>query len=215
MGDIVIYTKFELNNEVNKKQITIGDIAHIYCEDKNVENKVKGIELVNISSEKRGRYIFSLVEVCKRICEACPGAQVSNIGESDFVIDYINDEKKWYEGTVAKYVKIVLICLITLCGSAFTIIAYDNDVDIPGVFEHFYTFLQGGEKGRRIMELAYSLGFGGGIIVFFNHFGSKKITSDPTPMEVEMTAYEKDIDDALITRNSANELKKRLRGGKK
>ena len=32
----------------------------------------------------------------------------------------------------------------------------------------------------------------------FNHIGKKKITSDPTPIQVEMRKYEKDVDTAFI-----------------
>ena len=31
-----------------------------------------------------------------------------------------------------------------------------------------------------------------------NHIGKKKITSDPTPIQVEMRKYEKDIDTTFI-----------------
>ena len=37
-----------------------------------------------------------------------------------------------------------------------------------------------------------------GITVFYNHFGPKKITKDPTPIETEMRKYENEINDALV-----------------
>ena len=37
-----------------------------------------------------------------------------------------------------------------------------------------------------------------GIIVFFNHIGGRRITKDPTPIEVEMRVYETDVNKALI-----------------
>ena len=37
-----------------------------------------------------------------------------------------------------------------------------------------------------------------GITLFFNHIGGRRITQDPTPIEVEMRVYEKDVDDTLI-----------------
>ena len=48
------------------------------------------------------------------------------------------------------------------------------------------------------MELAYSAGLAAGIIIFFNHIGGRRITKDPTPIEVEMRVYEKDVNTALI-----------------
>ena len=40
--------------------------------------------------------------------------------------------------------------------------------------------------GYTILEISYSLGLSVGIILFFNHFAGKKITMDPTPLEVQM-----------------------------
>ena len=57
-----------------------------------------------------------------------------------------------------------------------------------------------GQKATGIttLEVAYSLGLAIGITLFFNHVGGRRITADPTPIEVEMRIYEKDVDDTLI-----------------
>ena len=34
--------------------------------------------------------------------------------------------------------------------------------------------------------------------MFFNHFGNKKLTSDPTPIEVELSVYEDDVNTNII-----------------
>ena len=51
---------------------------------------------------------------------------------------------------------------------------------------------------KKYLEVGYALGLGVGIIVFYNHFGPKKLSKDPTPIEVEMRKYETDINKALI-----------------
>ena len=48
------------------------------------------------------------------------------------------------------------------------------------------------------MEVTYSIGIVIGILVFFNHFGRKRFSVDPTPMEVEMRLYENDIQTTLV-----------------
>ena len=53
-------------------------------------------------------------------------------------------------------------------------------------------------EGINILEISYSIGLAIGIIVFFNHIGGRRITKDPTPIEVEMRIYEKDVNTALI-----------------
>ena len=43
------------------------------------------------------------------------------------------------------------------------------------------------------------MGLAAGIILFFNHAGKFKISDDPTPFEVQMRLYEKDVNDTLMT----------------
>ena len=52
--------------------------------------------------------------------------------------------------------------------------------------------------GLNILEVSYSVGLAAGIIIFFNHIGGRRITKDPTPIEVAMKGYEKDVDMTLI-----------------
>ena len=35
-------------------------------------------------------------------------------------------------------------------------------------------------------------------MIFFNHIGGRRLTKDPTPIEVEMAIYEEDVEKALI-----------------
>ena len=57
-------------------------------------------------------------------------------------------------------------------------------------------------NGFTVMEWSYSLGLLIGILVFYNHFSRKKVTSDPTPLEVEMRLYEQDLNTTVIENNS-------------
>ena len=55
-----------------------------------------------------------------------------------------------------------------------------------------------GRRGFTLLEVTYSIGIIIGILVFFNHFGRKRFSVDPTPMEVEMRLYENDIQTTLV-----------------
>ena len=55
-----------------------------------------------------------------------------------------------------------------------------------------------GPGGVSELEVSYCIGLGLGIVIFFNHVGRKKITPDPTPIQVEMRKYETDIDTTFI-----------------
>lgn len=96
--------------------------------------------------------------------------------------------------------------VITFCGAAFSMMAFNNDVDVTKMFGQIYESLTGAESsGFTVLEITYSIGVIIGILTFFNHFGKKKFTVDPTPMEVEMRLYENDIQTTLLETYSRKE----------
>ena len=52
--------------------------------------------------------------------------------------------------------------------------------------------------GITVLEIGYSLGLMAGVLVFFNHFVKRKLTTDPTPIEVQMRLYEDEVDTTVI-----------------
>ena len=75
------------------------------------------------------------------------------------------------------------------------------DVDVEKLFQQIYFQVTGqNSSGFTPLEIAYSAGLGLGILFFFNHFGHRKITADPTPMQVQMRKYEDDVN-TTITEN--------------
>lgn len=124
-----------------------------------------------------------------------PNVDIQNIGEKDFIIEYEPmQEAKWKQ-----YVKVSILCIFTFFGSAFTIMTFNNDVGVGEVFLDIYQQVMGKTSdGFTVLEVSYAIGLSLGILVFFNHVGRKKITSDPTPIQVEMRTYEKDIDTTFI-----------------
>ena len=53
-------------------------------------------------------------------------------------------------------------------------------------------------NGFTLLELSYSVGLAVGIIVFYNHVGKRRISKDPTPIEVSMRTYEQEMNQAMI-----------------
>ena len=74
------------------------------------------------------------------------------------------------------------------------------------VFKEVYLVVLGEESpGFTILEMSYSVGLALGIIVFFNHFAVAKLSTDPTPIEVEMRLYEDNINKTLIQNDGRKE----------
>ncbi|MBP3543604.1 MAG: stage V sporulation protein AA [Lachnospiraceae bacterium] len=192
----ILYMKIDRNIELNKREIYLSDVAKLECVNKEILNRVKAIKLMNIPDEKNNRFVFSVLKVIELIHKLYPNLEINNMGEIDFIIDY---EKPRKQPRVLSVLKLLSVCVITFFGAAFAIMTFNNDVGVDEVFGQVHELVLGEPSdGFTVLELTYSIGLTLGILVFYNHFGGKKITSDPTPVEVEMRLYEDDINTTLI-----------------
>lgn len=193
-----VYVKFERSSMVYERTVNIGEIATVYAANKTIQAKVRAIKLLNIPDVKKGTYVFSVMNIIERISKECPGVEVNNIGECDFIIEY---KEKPPKNGIMNVIKIVITSAIVFFGSMFTIMAYNNDVAVNELFGKVYELVANGEN-TGILELSYSIGLTLGIAVFYNHFVGKKLSDTPTPVEVQMRSYETDVDTAVVERAS-------------
>lgn len=195
-----LYLKIEKNVQIHDKNVTVGDIAQVLCADKATENLVKTVKIPGATNGKPGRHAMSVMEIIELIQKEAVGLEVSNIGECDFIVTL---EKKNQPGAVWSFIKTAFVAVLAFFGAAFTIMTFNNDVDIPKLFAQVFWQFTGRESdGFTVLELCYSFGIGTGILLFFNHFAGRKFTADPTPLEVEMRTYEDEVDTTLIERSS-------------
>lgn len=201
-----VYIKADRDIEVTKPDVTLGDVLTLECANKAVVSRLKTIKLLkfrNTDDKHQNRTAVSILKVIQCIHECYPNIEVQNMGESDFIVTY---EEQQTAGGAVHYIKAVIVVIISFFGAAFSIMAFNNDVDTTKLFSQIYELLTGTQSdGFTILELTYCIGLIIGILTFFNHFGKKKFTVDPTPMEVEMRLYENDIQTTLIETYSRKE----------
>ncbi len=196
MAQTTVYVKAERNTQMQADDLFLKDIASLYCDDKTVLARVKAIRLHTFHEEGQKRFYISMAEVVKRIKETVSNVEVESIGEPDMIAERVYVEKK--KGAV-EALKILLVSLVCFFGASFTIMAFHNDIGIVDVFAKYYELVMGeASDGFTVLEVSYSIGLSAGIIVFFNHIGARRLTKDPTPIEVEMSLYEEDVEKALI-----------------
>ena len=188
-------------HECRRYRVTLGDVAKMECTDQAALRQIRQKKLYSFRAEddkkkKNTLVVFSVLKVIELIHEDYPNLDISNEGESDFIVEYVKSPEKpvWMN-----CLKTVILCILIFFGAAFTIMAFNNDVGVTDVFAKFYQQITGMESnGITELEICYSIGLAVGIIVFFNHVGHKKITHDPTPIQIEMRKYETDLDTAFI-----------------
>ncbi len=195
-----VYVKADRNSVCTNPQIKIMDVMSVQCADAAICAGIKNKTLYTFkkenTSKKKRVEVFSILNVIDLILADYPDVEVVSYGEQDFVVEYVQMplSPKWME-----ICKVILLCIVVFFGSAFTIMAFNNDVSVGEVFDRFYKQVMGVNKPSVTeIEIFYCLGLAVGILVFFNHVGKKKITSDPTPIQVEMRKYEQDVDTTFI-----------------
>lgn len=191
-----VYIKGEQNIEVQTKDVRLGDIISMSCTNQSVVNRLKTLKILRVSEKKKHREVVSVLKIVEKIHQEYPSIEIQNMGPPDIIVTY-EAQKKHYP--VLHWTKVGMVVLITFFGAAFSIMAFNNDVDTPKLMGQIYEQIMGYPKeGYTIMELMYSIGVVIGILVFFNHFGKKRFSVDPTPMEVEMRLYENDIQTTIV-----------------
>lgn len=195
-----LYIKGEQSVEVKNQDVTLGDLVAMEYSQQNVVSKLKTLKLLKIPDQGKHRYVVSVLKIIECIHKEYPNMEIQNVGSPDLIVTYEGTKKKNRLWEACEVVLVVLICFI---GAAFAIMAFNNDAGVPEIFEQIYEQFMGEKAtGFNILELSYSIGLGIGILVFFNHFGKRKLTVDPTPIEVEMCLYENDIQTTLIAQSS-------------
>lgn len=196
MSNVTVYLKCDRNVEVQSEDVFMKDLGEIRCADSTVAAKLKAIKVHHFRKEDPSRCVISSLKLVRLMEEVCGDISVQIVGEPDVLVERVSVDK--YKGW-GQWLKCALVCLVSFFGTAFTIMAYHNDVGINDVFTEVYRMVMDREpQGLNTLEVSYSLGLAIGIIVFFNHVGGRRITKDPTPIEVAMRNYEEDVDKALI-----------------
>lgn len=195
-----LYLKIDQNTIVTDRHVTLGDIAKMECPDASIVRQLKQKKIYTFredtGSRKNQLVVVSVLKIMEQIHKDYPELEISNEGETDFIIEYVPfpEKREWVTVT-----KTIVLCILIFCGAAFTIMAFNNDVGVGDVFAKFYHQVTGIESdGVTELEICYSIGLSFGILIFFNHVGRKKITHDPTPIQIEMRKYESDLDTAFI-----------------
>ena len=193
---VTLYIKGDRNVEVTKLDVYLKDIVMMECPDKNMLPKLQTLKVLKIQDKKEQRYVVSVLKIIACIHEKYPQVEVQNLGETDIIITY---EKQQTPSYVWHICKVVVVAAIIFFGSAFSIMAFNNDVGGTELFGQIYELVMGKKSdGFTVLEITYSIGLTLGILIFFNHFGKKRFTVDPTPMEVQMRLYENDIQTTLV-----------------
>ncbi len=191
-----LYIQTDENMEVHHPHVYLQDIVKLSCSNSKILNRLRVLPVASLDPKRPGRYVLSAMDLIREIQKKEPDLEITHIGEPSFIITY---QTKPNTSTAWCWCKVIFVCLASFFGAAFSIMTFNNDVDVPALFRQIATQVTG-QDGSFFPALAisYSVGIGLGVLFFFNHFGHIKLTEDPTPMQVQMRLYENDVNTTII-----------------
>ncbi len=199
-----LYLQFEQDTAVDTRTVKLKDVAKIYCTDAAISSKAGDLIIAKLQSDEKKKVMSSL-DVIRTVLRQYPNASITVLGENDFIISMKDNSKK---NVIWEWCRTALVCLIAFFGAAFSISTFNNDVDVPLIFDQILVSLKKPGELLTWLQVSYSLGIPLGVLVFYNHLSKKKMYNDPTPLEVEMRIYEQEENTAAILAEDRKEEKK-------
>ena len=196
----IVYLRLTDRIQSKNECIYVSDVATVVCADKRRKKVIDALLVLRFQNHMNNRQIVGILWIIQKIQERYPDADIHMTGTNDVIVEYIGDKQNitWMKKDWFQNMKIIFVALISLFGGAFTIMAFHNDIGISELFMGLYEMLTGEKSnGYTLLEISYSIGLALGIILFFNHVGKRRITKDPTPIEVAMRMYENDVNTTL------------------
>ena len=183
----------------NKSIICIEDIAGLEGPS-SAKGKIGKLPI--LQKGNKNHEVVDFNDIVKAVNREFPDIALISTGEQSSLVEFADTKA---ENIALTFLKIAFVCIVLFTGASTAIMSFHSDAQIYKVFEK-YTELFLGEGGNvKIIEAAYSAGLAAGIIVFFNHFAGRKLTDDPTPIQVEMYKYEKDVTETIVDNISRKE----------
>ena len=195
-----LYIQTDMNILIKHPHVYLQDIARLSCSNSKVLNRLRVLPVANLNPDTPGRYTMSVMDLVDLIQKKEPHLDITPVGELSFILTYQPPGKPQM---IFEILKVVFISLASFFGAAFSIMTFNTDADVGTLFKQIYQQVTGNvSNGFTILEISYSIGLAAGVLFFFNHFGRKKFSADPTPMQVQMRQYEDNVNTTLLEESS-------------
>ncbi len=172
--------------------VRLGDIARILA-DPQYEPELVGLVMERPEYSDGNLIVIDMLQVIGCIKRKFPFLRVEVLGEPHVLVEMVAREKK---PSIALF---IIVWLLLFFGAGLTIMNFHADVSMPEVQIRIVEMITGKrDEHPYLFQVAYSIGIGFGMIVFFNHLFKKKWNEEPTPLEVEMYLYQENLNQYVI-----------------
>ena len=206
MDTKTLYLSLEQSILVNSRKAHIGDIAKLFCLDKDIYQEISKLLVFTFPNTEDGQQVVNSMKLIELINTKIKDLVIIPIGSPETIVYYKNPVPI---RKLTQKIKAVILIIFAFFGTGFSIMSYNGDVgskdllaDIYRLFTNDYTSHE--PKGLSLGIVMYSIGLCVGMITFFYYFINQKDTDDPTPLQVQMRLYEQNVNQSIILDSERN-----------
>ncbi|MDN8587869.1 stage V sporulation protein AA [Chryseobacterium mucoviscidosis] len=175
------------------RSVKLGDVAHLLTSPEEQERRLLELELLRPGPEDGNLILIDILQIIPQIRRVLPDVTVELIGSGHTLVEVVVGSGKPSKSLF------ILVWLLLFFGSALTIMNFHADVNMQEVQIRIVEMITGRrDEHPYLFQVAYSIGIGFGMAVFFNHLFKKKWNEEPTPLEVEMFLYQQNVDKYVV-----------------
>ncbi len=179
-----------------EQAIMLGHLAQIIVEPQ-YEKALKTLIIRKPQDDPQDGQVLliDMLTIVKSVKQKFPELAVEHYGEPHVLVEWKPEQKIRNRRLLFPFVLILLFI-----GSGLTIMNFHADVSMLDVHRKLYKLITGEDNPHPyILQIPYSLGLGGGMLLFFNRVFKKKLHEEPDPLEVEMYLYEENVRQYMVT----------------
>jgi len=206
MSKNIVYIRLRNRYYVKpNKNIILGKIAQIIAPDQD-EAVLKQLIVYKVQKADKHLVVIDLMQVIRVIQAEFPDVEIRTFGNPEIIVEIVSKTLNKKPNIFA----ITFVWLLLFIGSGLAIMNFHHDVSMQEVHQRLYLLITGKSvKKPLLMQIPYSIGIGVGMILFFNHVFKKKINEEPSPLEVEMFLYQKNLDQYVVLNENKENWKKK------
>jgi stage V sporulation protein AA len=172
--------------------ITLGDICQLYWDGVR-EDALGRMPVYQVRPEDGELLIIDIMQVVRKLRTMYPDLPLEIQGAPQVIVEVQHPRK------AANPFLVALVWLILFIGSGLAIMNFHTDVSMPQVHQRIFYLITGQTSQQPLwLQIPYSVGIGLGMVLFFNHIFEKRITEEPSPLEVELFLYQQNLDQYYI-----------------
>ncbi|MFX3633543.1 MAG: stage V sporulation protein AA [Candidatus Pristimantibacillus sp.] len=183
-----------------ERSVTLGQAARLLALSEEQEQSLNKLVLYRHQKADGNRVVIDLLQIVRAIRDAEPGLTVEAYGDPQVLIMISEKPLK------PRIPVLIFAWLLLFFGAGLAIMNFHTDVSMKEVHIRIVELITGKHVEHPIwFQIPYSFGIGIGMILFFNHLFRKRFNEEPNPLEVELYAYQENVNAYVI----ADEMRKK------